>query len=82
MRLPLRITKSCEGSGHVEKTEATVHTGGVLRSVCGRCGVPLALKVGGWKAIPPQTAIPDDAVPVRERRQGRRGSVFDRAIAP
>ncbi|SDC51758.1 hypothetical protein SAMN05444678_103250 [Sphingomonas sp. YR710] len=76
----MRITKSCERAGHVEKADATVHTGGLLRSVCARCGAPLALKIGGWKVVAPQeasaTAFPND------RRKGKRGTVFNRTISP
>jgi hypothetical protein len=76
----MRITKSCERAGHVEKPDATVHTGGVLRSICARCGVPVALKIGGWKAIAQQPASADGAAFSNDRRRGKRGTVFDRAI--
>lgn len=72
--------KSCDRHGHKEKTTATTHDGGGLRSLCARCGAPIALKIGGWKAIPAEE-LKIAAPPVtHERRKGERGTIFDRSI--
>ncbi|MDB5687604.1 MAG: hypothetical protein JWR77_2193 [Rhizorhabdus sp.] len=72
--------KSCERSGHKEKATATAHDGGGLRSVCARCGVPIALKIGGWKAIPAAELVTPAVA--HERRKGDRGTLFDRSVRP
>lgn len=70
---------TCESAGHKEKSSATVHDGGLLRSVCERCGKPIALRIGGWKGLPPTKA--EAALPLitEDRRKGPRGTIFDRS---
>ncbi len=71
--------KSCDRNGHKEKPTATAHNGGTLRSVCARCGAPIALKIGGWKLIPANEIEADAPAPTQERRKGERGTIFDRS---
>ena len=70
--------KSCE-HGHKPKAAATVHTGGGLRSICARCGAPLALKVGGWKSAPIADPAAGPPPGIADRRKGPRGTRFDRS---